>query len=128
MLQIGHWVAFGLSCAGLLFLVIHYIVMKTMFQMVANQPGAPTGKGSNPFEELQGMLLIGYGLAAAIFLFGGVCNFLTARAIKQRKNRVLCFITAGYNCLHMPLGTILGVFTFIVLSRSSVRCLFDENA
>jgi hypothetical protein len=34
------------------------------------------------------------------------------------------FVIACIECLFMPFGTILGVFTLIVLSRESVKKLF----
>ena len=36
-------------------------------------------------------------------------------------------IIAGINCLGIPLGTTLGVFTFIVLLRPSVQHVFDTD-
>ena len=33
-------------------------------------------------------------------------------------------VIAGINCLHIPLGTLLGVFTLVVLGRESVRKLY----
>jgi hypothetical protein len=40
---------------------------------------------------------------------------------------MLCMITAGLSCLEMPYGTALGVMTFVVLSRPSVRQEFDAH-
>ena len=36
-------------------------------------------------------------------------------------------VIAGISCLFVPYGTILGVFTFIVLQRSSVEKLFEQS-
>ena len=71
-------------------------------------------------------VLIGGG----IVLFGWTLGAMTAyagRCIKRREKYLLCFILACVNCLHMPLGTILGIFTLIVLSRDSVKQLFEVN-
>jgi hypothetical protein len=35
------------------------------------------------------------------------------------------FVVACCECLFMPFGTILGVFTIILLSRESVKSAFD---
>ena len=35
-------------------------------------------------------------------------------------------VIAAINCLHIPIGTMLGIFTFIVLGRDSVRKLYDD--
>lgn len=37
-------------------------------------------------------------------------------------------VVAGVSCLSIPLGTALGVFTFIVLSRPSIVRLFEEQS
>jgi hypothetical protein len=33
-------------------------------------------------------------------------------------------VVAGIECIVMPFGTVLGVFTLVVLSRESVKTLF----
>jgi len=37
-------------------------------------------------------------------------------------------IVAGITCLSVPIGTVLGVFTLLVLSRPSVKQMFAHNA
>jgi len=55
-----------------------------------------------------------------------IVNFLSARFIKARRHRAFSLVVSGFNCLHMPLGTVLGVFTFIVLGRESVREIYED--
>ena len=38
-----------------------------------------------------------------------------------------CLVMAGIECLFMPFGTVLGVFTIIVLMRESVKEMFKVN-
>lgn len=64
------------------------------------------------------------GLSAVLSVAGSVLQFLTARRLGQRRSRGLCQFTAAITCLSFPLGTILGVFTFIVLGRPQVRAAF----
>jgi hypothetical protein len=62
------------------------------------------------------------GLIPLVLLW--ICSFLSftvARSLPKRRNRTLCFILAVIVCLWFPLGTVLGVFTLIVLSRPSVK-------
>ena len=63
-------------------------------------------------------LLLGIAMAAL--------SILTGRSIAERKRHMLCMITAGLTCLSVPLGTALGVFTFIVLARPSVKAQFEQ--
>ncbi len=54
-------------------------------------------------------------------------KFYTAVCLKQRKSRTFCLVVAAISCLEVPYGTILGVFTFLVLERPSVARLFGAN-
>jgi len=54
---------------------------------------------------------------AGMVLFAGRC-------LSRRKNHLLCLIVAGVSCLFVPMGTVLGVFSIIVLMRPSVKELF----
>jgi hypothetical protein len=62
-----------------------------------------------------------------LILVGGyaVLNLLTGRAIQTRRGYVLCLLTSAVNCLNMPIGTLLGVFTLVLLADPEVRPLFD---
>ncbi len=40
---------------------------------------------------------------------------------------MFCLIVAGIECLLMPYGTVLGVFTIMVLMRESVKERFGAN-
>ena len=57
-----------------------------------------------------------------------VGNLLSAIFLGQRRHRTFSLLVAGLNCLHVPVGTVLGVFTFVVLLRPSVREAYDAGA
>jgi hypothetical protein len=40
---------------------------------------------------------------------------------------MFCLVMAGIQCIFMPFGTVLGVFTIIVLMRNSVKEAFTAN-
>jgi hypothetical protein len=61
-------------------------------------------------------ILAGWALAALIAFAG--------RSLQTRKRYTYCLVMAGMNCIFIPIGTVLGVFTIIVLSRDSVKSLF----
>jgi hypothetical protein len=85
----------------------------------ADAPGLPTTMGA---------ILIGVGVF--VLLVGGVwayLMYLTARSLKERKRRMLCFIIACVLLPSFPLGTILGIFTIIVLRRPTVQELFART-
>jgi hypothetical protein len=64
-------------------------------------------------------MLLTWAIAALVVLAG--------RRLLQRRARVYCMIVAGVLCINFPIGTALGVFTLIVLSRPSVKLLFGET-
>ncbi|MEN6429734.1 MAG: hypothetical protein ABFC80_02670 [Coriobacteriales bacterium] len=59
---------------------------------------------------------IGWGIAALRWVAGS--------RLKQRRSLLFCQIVAGFTCLEIPYGTAVGVLTFIVLARPSVKALF----
>lgn len=46
---------------------------------------------------------------------------LSGRFIMQRTHYLYSFVLACVECMFVPFGTILGVFSIIVLSRPSVK-------
>lgn len=52
----------------------------------------------------------------------------TGRCLLRHKARTFCLVMAAVTCLFMPLGTILGAFTILVLTRPSVKLLFAPTA
>lgn len=70
-----------------------------------------------------------FGLFGAVFAgiaaVGATLKLLTAIRLKERRSRVMCLIAAGLSCIEMPYGTVLGIWTFMVLGRASVRRQFE---
>ncbi len=85
------------------------------------------GHGSAAFGSSDvAVLVVVLLLSAALSLAGAILQFMTAQRLRQRRGRGLCQFTAAITCLSFPLGTALGVFTFIVLGRPSVRAAFGD--
>jgi len=69
--------------------------------------------------------------ASVFILFGyavSICNWYAGRFIKERRNYTFCFVMSCINCMFMPLGTVLGIFSIIVLVRDSVKEIFKQNS
>ncbi|MEO1377496.1 MAG: hypothetical protein AAFW70_25095, partial [Cyanobacteria bacterium J06635_10] len=63
----------------------------------------------------------------ATIIFQGaiaIATILSGRFLKLHKRYWFSFVTACFLCLFTPFGTILGVFTLIVLCRQSVKDLY----
>lgn len=89
--------------------------------------GAATNWGDN-WEMEAGCSI----LAVMVFVFilvGGyaVLNLLAGRSLQTRSNYVLVLATSAVNCINVPLGTLLGIFTLVLLSDPGVRSAFDHH-
>ena len=63
-------------------------------------------------------------------LFGtGMCltTALSGYFIQQRQRRVFSIVVAAVNCIYFPFGTVLGVFTIIMLSKPEATDLYNAN-
>ena len=116
LLSIFHYVFAGLGFFGGLGLLAHYALMNAL--MNGKLGGSPRPPPAEMVAMMQGMyVVLGFLLLVRIVL-----NVLAGVFLRQRRNRVFCIVVAALDCLQIPLGTTLGVFTVIVLMRESVSC------
>jgi hypothetical protein len=125
LLAIFHYVVAGILLLGLGFIGIHYTIMRTVFGnpgMWKNQPDAPV-----PPAEFFNAFVWFYAFFGVCTLLGCFANLLSAGFIRKRRHRTFSLVVAGFDCTIFPFGTALGVFTFIVLLRDSVRRLYGDD-
>jgi len=63
-------------------------------------------------------ILLGLGFAA--------CLILAGRSLARRERYTFCLVMAALACMFVPFGTVLGIFTILVLMRDSVKELFGR--
>lgn len=124
LLAIFHFVGAGLAVLGMGFVFLHFILMHSILENPkmwehAQQPGVP------PPAEIFAIFKWVYFAGGIWFLVSCVVNVISGLCLRARKYRTFSLVVSGFNCLHLPLGTVLGVFTMIVLMRDSVRELYD---
>jgi hypothetical protein len=123
LLSIFHYVVAG--CAALFALFPALYVVMGLIILLAPQSFAGNG-GQPPPPAFLGWMLIGMG---SVFIILGwiFAAFVVAagRFLARRKHYTFCLVMAAVECLFMPFGTVLGVFTIIVLARESVKPLFS---
>jgi len=66
-----------------------------------------------------GMAVIGWMFAIAVALNGYY--------IKNRTWLKYCMVISGIETIFTPLGTILGVFSIVLLTKPNIRVLFDQD-
>lgn len=121
LLTIFHYVFAGLGVCGLSFVALHYTFLNTMMSMERAKGGHDA-----PPEAFMDIFVWIYVVMAAVCLIGMILNVMSARFLKARRHRTFCMVVAGLNVLQVPFGTLLGVFTLLVLARDSVRKAFEQ--
>jgi hypothetical protein len=124
-LAICHYIYAGLlglgGLLGLLYVAIGIVVASSTLPAGGHGGGPPPAAIGGLFAAFGAIfVLIAWGCAAAV-AYSGV-------SLKRRQRRTLSFVVACVCCLNVPLGTALGVFTLVVLSRASVKALYDRVA
>ncbi len=126
LLSIFHYVVAAMTALFSCFWLI-YVVFGFVFLLMPTT--GPPGQGPPPAEaKIIGLVII--IIFGAIVLFGwaaAVCVFLAGRFLAAQTHYIFCMIVAGVECLFMPFGTVLGIFTIIVLVRPTVKTLFDAG-
>ena len=123
LLAIFHYVVAGLAAAFSFFPLL-YTTVGAIFIFAARHGTAKTGEDLPP--EFLGWIFAVLG--SLLFLIGiamAICILLTGRSLALRKRYSFALVMACIECLFIPFGTILGVFTIVVLSRESVRGSFS---
>ena len=129
VLSICWYVIAGLNLLGGCFMTL-YIALGAMIVNTPPPRGTTaTGPAAGPPPEAVGWFVMGLGGCLMLFtLATAALSFFTARGLANQRGRMFCMIIAGITCLSVPLGTVLGVFTLLVLSRPTVMQMFARNS
>ena len=124
LLSIFHYVVGGLiglmACIPIVHLVIGIGLMVAGGSSMDSGGGPPAIVGG--VLALVALLLIGMGWTLA------GCVISAGRNLRRHRRRTFCMVVASILCLWMPFGTALGIFTLVVLSRPSVKQLFQRSS
>ncbi|MEM7481097.1 MAG: hypothetical protein AAF481_07970 [Acidobacteriota bacterium] len=121
LLAIGYFILGGFCLLIPLFALL-YLGLGT-FMVVApdefNGDAPPAAVGC--FVMAIGGFLILLGMAYALLMIWTGLN------LRRRQRRMFCLVMAGISALNMPFGTILGVFTMVLLTQPDVQALFENG-
>jgi hypothetical protein len=126
LLVIFHNVLAGLAALFACFPIFHLAMGMLMLTSPQSFGG---GHDTGPPAFIGWMFVIMAGTFIVLGWIYAACVFATGRRLARRKHYTFCLVMAGVECIFMPFGTVLGVFTIVVLMRDSVKALFDvQNA
>lgn len=96
--------------------------------MALRDPASFGGGGSEPPPPFFGWMFLAMGSAAVLAGWTlAVSIFLAGRYLRRRVRYTFCVVVAALSCMLMPFGTILGIFTLIVLMRPGVKAMFEHS-
>jgi hypothetical protein len=122
ILSIFHYVVGGITALFSCFPVFHLIMGISMLT---------GGFGPMPADEEFPFRLFGlmFVLFPLLIIVAGwiLAGFIVAAGyfLSKYQRHTFCLVVAGVECIFMPFGTVLGVFTIIVLVRPTVKALFE---
>ncbi|MGD0769961.1 MAG: hypothetical protein ABSB42_17385 [Tepidisphaeraceae bacterium] len=121
LLSIFHYIAGGLLAFFGCF-AIFYIVFGAL---IASGKLPTKGQDISGF----GLIFVAIGVMVMLLTWGiATCLFISGRFMARRQHLTFSIVVAAISCIQVPFGTILGVFTLIVLSRPSVKAIYRAAA
>ena len=120
LLAMFHFINGALDLVMLGLFGLQYMFMRAMFTHAMHSPKA----NDPPPEFILDFFLGFFVLLGFLYLVAVVLNVMTGFFIEQRRHRTFSMVVAGLNCVQMPLGTLLGIFTLIILNRDTVRARY----
>jgi hypothetical protein len=122
LLGIFHYVVAGILALFGLFPIFHLIMG------IAIVTGSFDGaKGGSP-PDWFGLIFVLAALFMMLCMWAlAVAVCLAGSRLRRHSNYTYCLVVAALECMFTPIGTVLGVFTIIVLVRPTVKALFGES-
>jgi hypothetical protein len=124
LLAIFHFVCAGLvalcACIPLIHLALG-VMMLFAPEIFGNRNDQPPRAIGLLFTLIAGFFIVLGWTLAGLLAWSGRC-------LLRHRAYTFCLVMAAIACLFMPLGTILGVFTILVLIRPNVKALFEQSA
>jgi hypothetical protein len=121
LLATFHYVLSGLMAVVSLFPLVHVAIGIAILNGAFDQAG-----NGDPPPRLFGWILVAIPiLMILVGLATSVCIAVVGRRLGQHQSYMFCFVMAAIECVLVPFGTALGIFTIIVLSRPTAKMLFE---
>lgn len=119
LLSVGYYIQGGIAAVYSL-LIGGYLCFLGF--IISNSP-----RSGNVPPNMAGFFAVLFGAVVVIGLGYAILQFLAAYWITRHRARTYVFVMAALNCLGIPYGTVLGIFTFMVLQRPAAKQLFNAG-
>ena len=129
LLAIAHYVLAGLTAASAVFFIPLAVFGWQWLQTGKQALAEPAAPGFEPGDQMVWAAAIfstGVTVAALCLVHGGVLVYI-GRCLANRRRRTLCLVFSAVHILNFPLGTVLSVFTVLVLRRPAVQAAFAAS-
>lgn len=124
LLSIGYYIQAGIVGFYSLMMLAYMSFIGTILTAVARdaqqhgRPAIPPG--------IISLVSVIAAIALILCVAYAVCHFLAGYWIRRHRNWVFVYVVAALACLGIPYGTVLGIFTFMVMQRSAAQRLFGR--
>jgi hypothetical protein len=123
LLSVFHFVFGGLlalfSCLPLIHVVIGILMVSGKFLEGAEGTNAPDAAFGWIFVVMGSFFILCGWVISAFVIIAGV-------KLRKRRNRIFCMVIGAIECMFMPFGTVLGVFTLIALNKESIKQTYGQ--
>lgn len=125
LLALFHYISGALTIAFASLFIFHliFIVFAMNNPEIFRVPQRP-----EEFETMPQQLLGMFAAFIGSFVIGGIAygvvQIVSGRFISRRRYRTFSFIAVFPNILFIPYGTLLAIFTLIILERPSIKALY----
>jgi hypothetical protein len=123
LLSVGYYIQAGIAAFYTLIVLGYFVFLGAMLSIAS--ANNDTGQNIPPaFLTLMSTVLAIILLFACLYT---VALFLAAQWLRRSRNMLFIQVVAALSCLAIPYGTLLGIFTFMVLLRPSAKLFFSNT-
>lgn len=125
LLGLFHYITGGLAIAFSALFFFQVLIFRLILSIPELQQELQQAETA-PVEAIFGFLQALFGFMILVAVVYGVLLIVSGYFLRARRHRLFSFIVAIPVLVFIPWGTILGVFTMIVLERASVKDLYRK--
>jgi hypothetical protein len=127
---VGGFILFFLSMPLIILALgfVDIISSESILKVIVISSELMVESGGDMLPRFLGTIVLGVVIIFYLMIFGVAVSMLVSGIfLSRRKHYLFSLIVACIECIFIPFGTILGIFTAIVLSRDSIKGLYYSS-